>query len=210
MILDRDVRLTLTLNRKRSERPSVRAAVDVAAPRARMSLPAARPKVPPAAVEPVEVDERPGMDLRRPSSPPNRTRLIDEKDPVLAMMHFFKPRLVAALTSILALALVPRLAVAADGGNVVEAARQHFLSGVLSTKMAISTPRSPSSAKRTTRPDYRVLYNIGQVHAERRDHAAATKALRQYLKEGGSELDSERRAAVEQSLAEMAKRIGFG
>ena len=97
---------------------------------------------------------------------------------------------------------------AADAPNVAEAAKQHFLRGVSFYKDGdLDAALAEFSKAYETRPDYRVLYNIGQVQAERRDHAAATKALRQYLKEGDRELDSERRAAVEQSLTDTATRV---
>lgn len=125
------------------------------------------------------------------------------------MTRLFRAWLVAALASILALAIVPPPAVAADAGNVAETAKQHFLSGVTFYKDGdLDAALAEFTRAYETRPDYRVLYNIGQVQAERRDHAAATKALRKYLKEGDRDLDSGRRAAVEQTLAEMAKRVG--
>lgn len=81
VLLDRDLRLTLTLNRKRAEHQSARAAADVGAARARVSVPDLSAKAPPAAAVPAEVEERPGMDLRRSSAPANRARHIDERDP---------------------------------------------------------------------------------------------------------------------------------
>jgi hypothetical protein len=125
------------------------------------------------------------------------------------MTRLFRTWLVAAITSILALAIVPPPAVAADAGNVAETAKQHFLSGVSFYKDGdLEAALAEFTKAYETRPDYRVLYNIGQVQAERRDHAAATKVLRQYLKEGDRDLDAGRRAAVEQTLADMAKRVG--
>lgn len=116
---------------------------------------------------------------------------------------------VATLASIWALAIVPPEAAAADTNNVVEMAKQHFLRGVSFYKDGdLDAALAEFNKAYETRPDYRVLYNIGQVQAERRDHAAATRVLRQYLKEGDRELDGERRATVEQSLADLAKRVG--
>src|SRR3954471_13606265 len=125
------------------------------------------------------------------------------------MTRLFRTWLVAALASILALAIVPSRAIAADpAASVVETAKQHFLRGVSFYKDGdLDAALAEFSKAYETRPDYRVLYNIGQVQAERRDYAAAARALRQYLKEGDRELDSERRAVVEQTLADMAKRV---
>jgi hypothetical protein len=125
------------------------------------------------------------------------------------MTRLFRTWLVAALASILALPLVSSRAIAADpAANVIETAKQHFLRGVSFYKDGdLDAALAEFSKAYETRPDYRVLYNIGQVQAERRDYAAAARAMRQYLKEGDRELDSERRVAVEQTLADMAKRV---
>jgi hypothetical protein len=81
VILDRDLRLTVMLDRKRPERPIARAVADAGAARTRLSVPAAGGRAPAPTTDPVEVEERPGMDLRRPATPASRTRHIDEKDP---------------------------------------------------------------------------------------------------------------------------------
>src|SRR5688500_11544745 len=41
-------------------------------------------------------------------------------------------------------------------------------------------------------PNYRVLYNIGQVNIQLFNYAAARKALGQYLEDGGQEISSGR------------------
>lgn len=82
VILDRDLRMTVTLNRKRPEHPSARTEADGRVPRARVSVPAGSDKGPPMTTpEPAAIEERPGMDLRRTAPPANRARHIDEKDP---------------------------------------------------------------------------------------------------------------------------------
>jgi hypothetical protein len=49
-------------------------------------------------------------------------------------------------------------------------------------------------------PDYRVLYNIGQVNLQLGRYARALLMLRQYLTRGGAELPAERRSAVQADL----------
>ena len=56
--------------------------------------------------------------------------------------------------------------------------------------------------------DYRVLYNIGQVHIQLAHYARAQRALVQYLREAGGRIDQERRSAVEADLAMLAARTG--
>jgi tetratricopeptide (TPR) repeat protein len=55
-------------------------------------------------------------------------------------------------------------------------------------------------------PDYRVLYNIGQVRIQLGEYARARRALEQYLKEGGDKVSQERRTAVEADLQMLAGR----
>lgn len=57
-------------------------------------------------------------------------------------------------------------------------------------------------------PDYRVLYNIGQVRIQLANYARARRALEQYLKEGGERVSPERKQAVENDLDMLASRTG--
>ena len=128
------------------------------------------------------------------------------------MMRPLTTSLVVAFALVLVLAIVPPAAAAADAADadsVVETAKQHFIRGVSFYKDGdLDAALAEFTKAYETRPDYRVLYNIGQVQAERRDNAAAMRALRQYLREGDREIEKDRRAAVEQSLADLAKRVG--
>jgi hypothetical protein len=56
-------------------------------------------------------------------------------------------------------------------------------------------------------PNYRLLYNIGQVQAERHDYVAAVRALTDYLAQGGTELPEERRSQVQAELASLKTKI---
>jgi hypothetical protein len=55
-------------------------------------------------------------------------------------------------------------------------------------------------------PNYRVLYNIGEVNAQLGNYAAAIRTLEQYLQKGGAEIPAARRAAVEQTIASLRPR----
>jgi len=55
-------------------------------------------------------------------------------------------------------------------------------------------------------PDYRVLYNIGQVRIQLAQYARAKKALDQYLAEGGEQIAPERKASVQSDLDMLASR----
>ncbi len=48
--------------------------------------------------------------------------------------------------------------------------------------------------------DYRVLYNMAHVQAERHHYAEAVETYERYLKEGGSQLSEERRTSVQTDL----------
>jgi hypothetical protein len=55
-------------------------------------------------------------------------------------------------------------------------------------------------------PNYRVLYNIGQVRIQLGRYSKALEALQEYLKQGGDEINSDRRAAVENDLKMLGER----
>lgn len=57
-------------------------------------------------------------------------------------------------------------------------------------------------------PHFAVLYNIGQAHAELGQPVQAVEAFRQYLAEGGTEVEPERRVAVEQIIRTLEASIG--
>ena len=58
-------------------------------------------------------------------------------------------------------------------------------------------------------PNYRALYNIGQVRIQLHDYARATKALRAYLKEGGDKIDGERQKSVNDDIEMLATRTAL-
>jgi tetratricopeptide (TPR) repeat protein len=55
--------------------------------------------------------------------------------------------------------------------------------------------------------NYKVLYNIGGVQAERRDYVAALRAYEEYLKQGNDELSPERREDVARDIKTLRNRV---
>jgi len=129
-----------------------------------------------------------------------------------------KPSSFLIAVSILQLAAVsPALAQATQAGALpvaeapserdVEVARTHFGRGVQfynngDYKLSLLEFRRSYELSR----NYRVLYNIGQVNQQLSNYAKALAALEQYLKEGGAEVDEERRVEVASSVAELEKK----
>ncbi|HUJ57598.1 MAG TPA: hypothetical protein VLX92_03885 [Kofleriaceae bacterium] len=57
-------------------------------------------------------------------------------------------------------------------------------------------------------PNYRLLYNIGQVDLELQDYAAALTALTRYLREGGPDVPRDRLQQVNQDIERLKGRVG--
>ena len=57
-------------------------------------------------------------------------------------------------------------------------------------------------------PNYKILYNLGQVAYQRHDHAAALRYFRQYLADGVDQISAERRHEVMGDIIDLEQRIG--
>ncbi len=57
-------------------------------------------------------------------------------------------------------------------------------------------------------PDYRLLYNIGQVQSQLADYLSATNSYERYLAQGGAVVPKARREAVEKELQILNERVG--
>ena len=57
-------------------------------------------------------------------------------------------------------------------------------------------------------PDYRLLYNIGQVKLQLQDYLGATQSYERYLAEGGAEIPQARRDDVETAFETLRQRVG--
>jgi PEGA domain len=58
-------------------------------------------------------------------------------------------------------------------------------------------------------PNYRVLYNVGQVCFQMQDYVCALRSLEQYLADGASEINEARRQSVQAELGSLKARIGY-
>lgn len=58
-------------------------------------------------------------------------------------------------------------------------------------------------------PNYRVLYNIGQVNIQLGQYANARRALKEYLEKGGDALSNDRRTSVTKDLEMLDRRTAF-
>jgi hypothetical protein len=56
-------------------------------------------------------------------------------------------------------------------------------------------------------PNYRVLYNIGQVSYELQDYVTALRSFEEYLATGGAEVPRKRRAEVEKEIEKLRPRV---
>lgn len=90
----------------------------------------------------------------------------------------------------------------------VEAARLHFQRGADFYKDGNFDAALAEFAKALRlAPNYRILYNIGQVQAERHDYVAAVRTLTDYLAQGGAEIPEERRSQVQSEITGLKTKI---
>src|SRR5512147_2127853 len=91
-----------------------------------------------------------------------------------------------------------------EGGTAVEEASQRFQRGVkLYRDRSFDAALVEFNRAYELAPDYRVLYNIGQVQVERGDAVAAVKAFRQYLKDGGDSIAATRSADLQTEITRL-------
>ncbi len=58
-------------------------------------------------------------------------------------------------------------------------------------------------------PNWRVLFNIGQVRYQLQDYPGAMTALEQYLEDGGADIPPERRAQVQSDIDRLRSRVAY-
>ncbi len=90
-----------------------------------------------------------------------------------------------------------------------EQASAHFRSGVeLFHEEAFRAALVEFERAYEISPEYRLLYNIGQVQLQLGDYLNATQSYERYLAEGGAEVPAARRETVEASLKVLHQRVG--
>lgn len=97
---------------------------------------------------------------------------------------------------------------AESSGSPTEQASRRFQRGVnLYRDRSFDAALAEFNRAYELAPNYRVLFNIGQVHAERGDYVAGIKAFRQYLAEGGSAVEPARVTEVQAEITRLEGRI---
>jgi hypothetical protein len=100
-------------------------------------------------------------------------------------------------------------AAAAASANV-EKAREHFKRGIDSYRDGdLATALIEFKRAYSTAPNYRLLYNLGQVSADLRDYPASERYLTQYLEESRNALEESRKQQVQEELAKVRARIAY-
>lgn len=96
----------------------------------------------------------------------------------------------------------------AAGMSPTEVARGHFRLAIDSFHDGdLDTALIEFKRAYAAQPNYRILYNLGQVSQELRDYPAAERYYVQYLKDGESQLEAARKQEVEYELAKVRVRI---
>jgi hypothetical protein len=105
------------------------------------------------------------------------------------------------------------VALAATAADAADApsrrtARSHFLRGVeLYRSGAYDAALAEFSRAYESAPNYRILYNLAQIQAQRHDYVEALKLFRRYLVAGGTEISEGRADDVTREIAELERRI---
>lgn len=92
--------------------------------------------------------------------------------------------------------------------DVAERARLHFQKGVdYYSEGDLAAAMVELQRAYDLKPSYRLLYNLGQVAYEQRDYAEAERYFRDYLAQGGDEIETPRRVEIEQELERLKGRV---
>ena len=119
----------------------------------------------------------------------------------------FRFLLLLAITSHSALVAAEPAAPAIGASSTAEA-RERFQRGVaLYREGSFDAALAEFRRAYEIAPNYRVLFNLAQVQVERHDSVAALSLFGQYLQQGGSEIDAERRAQVEHDMQALRTRV---
>ena len=118
--------------------------------------------------------------------------------------------LATTLAAVLAATALPaRVSAAPEADARLASAMEHFEQGIaLYEEGDYSAALFEFEKAYETKPDYRLLYNIGVTALELRDYVAARDALGRYLAEGGADIAAQRRVEVEGQLETLEGRIG--
>lgn len=86
-------------------------------------------------------------------------------------------------------------------------ARLHFDRGVeLYREGSLDAALAEFERSNQLAPNYKILYNLAQVQAERHEYVAAIKLLNEYLRRGGSDVPPDRRQAATDDIEKLRQR----
>jgi hypothetical protein len=86
-------------------------------------------------------------------------------------------------------------------------ARVHFDRGVeLYREGSLDAALAEFERSNELAPNYKILYNLAQVQAERHEYVAAIKLLTDYLRQGGNEIPPERRQSAGEDIRKLRQR----
>src|SRR4051812_1535144 len=89
-------------------------------------------------------------------------------------------------------------------------ARRHFEHGLEFAERAdFDSAAQEFEAAYKLRPNYAVLYNLGQAYSALGKPIEAARAFETYLRDGGNKLNPKRQAEVQELVARAHKRIGY-
>ncbi len=90
------------------------------------------------------------------------------------------------------------------GSEAVERARAHFGRGVELYRLGVyDAALAEFSRAYDSAPNYRVLYNLAQVQAQRHQYAEALTLLTRYLEAGGDRIGKQRQRDVDEQLLQL-------
>jgi hypothetical protein len=103
---------------------------------------------------------------------------------------------------------IARAQVPAQQPKNVEEGRVRFARGIeLYKEGDFHAALAEFRAAFATAPSFRIHYNLGQTLYQLQDYAGAVRAFDQYLSEGGSKIEPDRRKDVEADLAKLRPRV---
>ncbi|HEX3855651.1 MAG TPA: PEGA domain-containing protein [Polyangiaceae bacterium] len=118
------------------------------------------------------------------------------------------PLLIGSLVTVPAFADAPAVPASAVTEDVTLQAREHFAQATKLYKDGdFDAALVQFERAYELKPNYKVLYNIGQTYFQLREYVEARDSMARYVKEGGDQIDVERLAAVNKDLADLERRL---
>ncbi|HEY5375391.1 MAG TPA: tetratricopeptide repeat protein, partial [Polyangiaceae bacterium] len=118
------------------------------------------------------------------------------------------PLLIGSLVTVPASADVPASTAPPASEDVTLQAREHFGQATKLYKDGdFDAALVQFERAYELKPNYKVLYNIGQTYFQLREYVEARDSMTRYVKDGGDQIDAERLAAVNKDLADLERRL---